>query len=59
MPVLAVASDPFVGTDNERVVREVATEVRTVSLPYGHQLAEECPADLTEAYPTFFGGHAA
>ena len=59
MPALVMAGDPFVGTDNERVVREVATDVCIVSLPYGHHLAEECPADLTEAYPTFFGGHAA
>lgn len=59
VPLLAVASEPFIGTDNERLVREVATDARTLSFPYGHQLAEECPADLAEAYLTFFGGHAA
>jgi pimeloyl-ACP methyl ester carboxylesterase len=58
MPVLAVASDAFIGADNERVMREVATDVRSVSFPYGHQLAEECPADLASAYLTFFSGHA-
>jgi hypothetical protein len=56
MPVLAVASEPFIGTENERVMREVATDVRAVSFPYGHQLAEECPDELAAAYLDFFSG---
>lgn len=58
MPVLAVASEPFIGADNERVMREVATDVRAVSFPYGHQLAEECPDELAAAYLDFFSGGA-
>ena len=58
MPVLAVASEPFIGADNERVMREVATDVRAVSFPYGHQLAEECPDELAAAYLAFFAAHA-
>ena len=56
MPVLAVASDAFIGADNERVMHEVATDVRSVSFAYGHQLAEECPRDLAAAYLRFFSG---
>ena len=43
--------------EDERVMREVATDVRAVSFPYGHQLAEECPTDLAEVYLDFFSGH--
>lgn len=53
MPVLAVGGEKFIGTDNERQMKEVATDVRGVVLPWGHQLAEECPELLAEAYLAF------
>jgi pimeloyl-ACP methyl ester carboxylesterase len=55
MPVLAVGSEYFIGDDNERQMREVAEDVRSVILPWGHQLAEECPEDLAAEYHRFFG----
>ena len=55
MPVLAVGGEGFVGEDAERQMREVAEDVRGVTLPYGHHLAEECPEPLAEAYLDFFG----
>ncbi|GAC1396729.1 MAG: alpha/beta fold hydrolase [Chloroflexota bacterium] len=54
MPVLAVGSEYFIGKDNERQMREVAENVRSVSLPWGHQLAEESPQELADAYLDFF-----
>ena len=54
MPVLAVGSEHFIADDNERQMREVAEDVRGVILPWGHQLAEECPDDLAAAYLEFF-----
>jgi len=54
MPVLAVGSEYFIGADNERQMREVAEDVRGVILPWGHQLAEEDPEALAEAYLQFF-----
>ena len=54
MPVLAVGSEYFIGADNERQMREVADDVRGVILPWGHQLAEEDPEALAEAYLQFF-----
>ncbi len=56
MPVLAVGGKDFIGEDNERQMREVAEDVRGVIFPWGHQLAEECPEDLAEAYLEFFRG---
>lgn len=53
MPVLAVGGEKFIGADNERQMKEVATDVRGVVLPWGHQLAEECPELLAEAYLSF------
>jgi hypothetical protein len=35
-------------------MREVAEDVRGVILPWGHQLAEEDPEALAEAYLQFF-----
>lgn len=55
MPVLAVGGRDFIGTDNERQMREVAEDVRGVVLPWGHQLAEECPNELAQEYLNFFG----
>ena len=55
MPVLAVGSEHFIADDNERQMREVAESVRGVILPFGHQLAEECPEMLAAAYLDFFG----
>jgi len=54
MPVLAVGSEYFIGEDNERQMCEVAEDVRGVILPWGHQLAEEDPEALAEAYLQFF-----
>lgn len=54
MPVLAVGGEKFIGTDNERQMKEVATDVRGAILPWGHQLAEECPDDLAKLYIDFF-----
>jgi hypothetical protein len=54
MPVLAVGSQHFIGDDNERQMREVAEDVRGVLLPFGHQLAEECPEHLAAEYLKFF-----
>jgi pimeloyl-ACP methyl ester carboxylesterase len=54
MPVLAVGSEHFIGDENERQMREVAEDVRGVLLPFGHQLAEECPEDLAAEYLKFF-----
>jgi pimeloyl-ACP methyl ester carboxylesterase len=54
MPVLAVGSEHFIADDNERQMREVAEDVQGVILPWGHQLAEECPEDLAAAYLEFF-----
>ena len=54
MPVLAIGGEEFIGEDNERQMREVAEDVRGKIFPWGHQLAEECPADLAEAYLEFF-----
>jgi len=54
MPVLAVGSEHFIGSDNERQMREVAKDVRGVILPRGHQLAEECPDLLAAEYLKFF-----
>ncbi len=56
MPVLAVGGKDFIGEDNERQMGKVAEEVRGVILPWGHQLAEECPEDLAGEYLKFFGG---
>lgn len=55
MPVLAVGGKEFIGTDNERQMREVAEDVRGVILPWGHQLAEECPEELAQQYLEFLG----
>ncbi len=55
MPVLAVGSKHFIAEDNQRQMEEVAENVRGVILPWGHQLAEECPRELAEAYLDFFG----
>ena len=55
MPVLAVGGEEFIGTDNERQMREVAEDVRGVILPWGHQLAEECPEQLAREYLEFLG----
>lgn len=54
MPVLAVGSEYFIGADNERQMRQVAEDVRGAILPWGHQLAEECPEDLAQLYLEFF-----
>lgn len=54
MPVLAVGGEKFIGTDNERQMNEVANDVRGVTLPWGHQLAEECPDALVAEYLKFF-----
>ncbi len=56
MPVLAVGGRDFIGEDNERQMREVAEDARGIILPWGHQLAEECPEDLAKAYLDFFRG---
>lgn len=56
MPVLAVGGEKFIGTDNERQMREVAEDVRGITFPWGHQLAEECPDALAAAYLKFFRG---
>lgn len=53
MPVLAVGSQYFIGEDNERQMREVAEDVTGTILPWGHQLAEECPDDLVKEYLKF------
>lgn len=55
MPVLAVGGEEFIGEDNERQMKEVAEDVRGVVLPWGHQLAEECPERLVREYLGFFG----
>lgn len=55
MPVLAVGGKEFIGEDNERQMKEVAEDVRGAILPWGHQLAEECPNDLANEYLRFFG----
>lgn len=55
MPVLAVGSEYFIAEDNERQMREVASDVRGVILPRGHQLAEECPEALAAEYIKFLG----
>jgi pimeloyl-ACP methyl ester carboxylesterase len=54
MPVLAVGSEYFIGTDNERQMREVAENVEAAILPWGHQLAEESPEELAAIYLKFF-----
>ena len=54
MPVLAIGSEHFIGADNERQMHEVADDVRGAILPWGHQLAEECPDDLAKLYIDFF-----
>lgn len=54
MPVLAVGGRDFVGGDNERQMREVAEDVQGAILPWGHQLAEECPDELANVYLDFF-----
>jgi pimeloyl-ACP methyl ester carboxylesterase len=54
MPVLAIGSEYFIGADNERQMHEVADDVRGAILPWGHQLAEECPDDLAKLYIDFF-----
>ncbi|MCW2721720.1 hypothetical protein [Pseudonocardia sp.] len=56
MPVPAVGSEHFIGADNERQMREVAQDVRSVILPWGHQLAEESPDEPAGHYLRFFGG---
>jgi len=56
MPVLAVGSKYFIAEDNERQMRELAENVRGVILPWGHQLAEECPELLAAEYLKFFKG---
>lgn len=56
MPVLSVGGEEFIGKDDERQMREVADDVRGVTLPWEHQLAEECPEQLAKTYPDFFGG---
>lgn len=54
MLVLAVGGKDFIGEDNERQIREVSEDVRGVVLPWGHQLAEECPEELAQVYLDFF-----
>jgi pimeloyl-ACP methyl ester carboxylesterase len=54
MPVLAIGSKYFIGEDNERQMRQVAENVSAAILPWGHQLAEECPEDLAKLYIDFF-----
>ena len=34
-------------------MKEVAEDVRGVILPWGHQLAEECPEELAREYLEF------
>ena len=59
MPVLAVGGRDFIGEDNERQMREVATDVRGAILPWGHQLAEEAPQELAKIYLDFFAEETA
>lgn len=53
MPVLALGSTYFIGEENAREMRLVAENVEEASLPWGHQLAEECPNELSEVLLNF------
>lgn len=53
MPVLALGSTYFIGEENTREMKLVAENVEEASLPWGHQLAEECPKELSEVLLNF------
>ena len=59
MPVLAVGSPHFIGTEAQAQMERVADDVTGVLLDNGgHQLAEECPGDLAAALLPFLSGEA-
>lgn len=53
IPVLAVGSEHFIGDEVERQMNIVASNVEYEGLPWGHQLAEECPKDLAAILAEF------
>jgi pimeloyl-ACP methyl ester carboxylesterase len=54
MPVLALGSTYFIGEEVTREMNLIAEDVTEVLLPWGHQLAEECPERLSEVLLDFF-----
>jgi len=53
MPVLALGSKYFINDENTREMKLVAENVEEVILPWGHQLAEECPEELSQVLLEF------
>ena len=53
LPVLAVGSEHFIGDEVERQMNIVAENVQSETLPWGHQLAEECPEGLANILSNF------
>ena len=53
MPVLAVGSQAFIGKQVKIQMDKIADNVQYQELPYGHQLAEECPDALARIYLDF------
>ena len=53
LPVLAVGSKDFIGQEVEKQMKTVASNVQYTELKYGHQLAEECPDNLSGIYLDF------
>lgn len=52
-PVLAVGGEAFIGRQVNHQMDLVAHNVLYEELPFGHQLAEECPHDLAQVYLRF------
>ncbi|MGG1576072.1 alpha/beta fold hydrolase [Fictibacillus sp. NRS-1165] len=55
MPVLALGSKYFIAEECTREMNLVAESVEEVILPWGHQLAEECPEELSRVLLDFIG----
>ncbi|BFZ64832.1 hypothetical protein YB2330_005985 [Saitoella coloradoensis] len=56
MPVLAIGSKHFIGEEVKRQMEYVSEKVEYKELPWGHQLAEECPEELAGVYLEWLEG---
>jgi pimeloyl-ACP methyl ester carboxylesterase len=53
-PVLAVGGEHFFADEVDQQMNQIADSVRAVALPFGHNLALECPELLAAEYLKFF-----
>jgi hypothetical protein len=56
MPVLAAGSETFIGKEVKNQMERVAENVVYEELKFGHQLAEECPEDVSKVCLKFLRG---